>query len=87
MSGIAVKNGREPDDRRSLGGKGEGQVVQLDGRDVLFQPGWRWSEDVKPIAWHRPVRDDPRDVLHLGSAQRPARRRERSRARAPVTSQ
>jgi quercetin dioxygenase-like cupin family protein len=53
MSGIAVKNVRAPDERRSLGGKGAGNVLEVDGRAVLFvtyEPGWRWSEHVKPMA-------------------------------------
>ena len=51
MSGIAVKNVKAPDERRSLGGKGEGQIVEVDGRAVLFvtyEPGWRWSSTSSP---------------------------------------
>lgn len=53
MAGVVVKNVRAPDETRSLGGKGEGQVLEVDGHVVLyssFEPGWRWSEHIKPIA-------------------------------------
>src|SRR5262245_64301902 len=53
MSGIAVRNVNAPDERRSLGGRGEGQVLEVDGHVVMhvtYEPGWRWSEHVKPMA-------------------------------------
>ena len=52
MAGVAVKNTSTPDETRSFSGKGEGGVYDLNGHAVLygtFQPGWRWSEHVKPI--------------------------------------
>jgi quercetin dioxygenase-like cupin family protein len=53
MNGIAVRNVNAPDERRSLGGLGVGQVLEVDGRVVMYvtyEPGWRWSEHVKPMA-------------------------------------
>lgn len=53
MAGVAVKNTNAPDETRSLGGKGEGRVLDIGGHVVLygsFEPGWRWSEHIKPIA-------------------------------------
>jgi uncharacterized cupin superfamily protein len=53
MAGVEVKNSSSPDETRSFGGKGEGGVFELGGHAVLygtFEPGWRWSEHIKPIA-------------------------------------
>ena len=53
MGGVAVRNVSEPDERRSLGGRGEGRVLEVDGHVVMYvtyEPGWRWSEHVKPMA-------------------------------------
>ena len=51
---IAAKRSLDdPDEVLDLGGKGRVHVVTVGGvafdRSV-FQPGWRWSEHVKPIA-------------------------------------
>lgn len=53
MSGMEVKNFDKPDETRPFQGKGMADVVMLGGRTVLrgtFEPGWRWSENIKPIA-------------------------------------
>jgi quercetin dioxygenase-like cupin family protein len=54
MAGLDVKQVSSPDETRPFkDGKGEAAVVQLRGQPVLygtFEPGWRWSEHVKPIA-------------------------------------
>ncbi|MFY9580634.1 MAG: cupin domain-containing protein [Gaiellaceae bacterium] len=53
MAGIEVKNFDAPDETRPFEGKGEAQVVNMGGQMVgkgVFEPGWRWSENVKPIA-------------------------------------
>jgi len=53
MAGLAVKNFDSPDEVRPFEGKGEGRVVDVDGHVVgkgVFEPGWRWSNNVKPIA-------------------------------------
>jgi hypothetical protein len=53
MAGVEVKNSSAPDETRSFGGKGEGGVFDVGGHAVLygtFEPGWRWSEHIKPVA-------------------------------------
>jgi quercetin dioxygenase-like cupin family protein len=53
MAGIEVKNVNSPDETRPFADKGEGAIVTVGGHQVLygrFEPGWRWSEHIKPIA-------------------------------------
>ena len=53
MAGIEVKNFDSPDETRPFEGKGKAEVVDMGGQMVgkgIFEPGWRWSENVKPIA-------------------------------------
>jgi hypothetical protein len=53
VAGIEVKNVNSPDETRPFAGKGQGAVVNVGGHPVLygtFEPGWRWSEHIKPIA-------------------------------------
>jgi quercetin dioxygenase-like cupin family protein len=53
VTGLAKKNIASPDERRPFAAKGGAAVVNIEGRPVLyatFEPGWRWSEHVKPIA-------------------------------------
>jgi len=53
VAGVEVKNVNAPDETRSFAGKGEGGVFDVSGHPVLygtFEPGWRWSEHIKPIA-------------------------------------
>ena len=43
---------RTPDEVREFP-KGKAEIVNVGGGQVgrlVFQPGWRWSNDVKPIA-------------------------------------
>jgi hypothetical protein len=43
----------QPDETRQFAAHGKMEMVDLGGRMVgrgEFQPGWRWSNDVKPIA-------------------------------------
>jgi hypothetical protein len=50
---IESKNFDSPDETRKFAGHGQANVVELDGRTVIrskFEPGWRWSNDIKPIA-------------------------------------
>jgi quercetin dioxygenase-like cupin family protein len=52
-SGLAVKSLNSPDETRPFAAKGRAEVVNVDGVMVgrgTFEPGWRWSEHVKPIA-------------------------------------
>ncbi len=64
MADVEVKNFDSPDETRPFEGKGKADVVNLAGRTVgrgEFEPGWRWSSNVKPIA-----ETDSCEVSHLG---------------------
>ena len=64
MNGTEVKTFDNPDETRMFAGNGMADVVQLAGRPVArgtFEPGWRWSTSVKPIAG-----TDSCEVSHLG---------------------
>jgi len=53
MSGIERKNFDKPDETRPFEGKGRADVVMVAGKPIgraVFEPGWRWSVNVKPIA-------------------------------------
>lgn len=53
MGDITVKNIEQPDETRKFAGHGWLELVQLPGMTfgrAVFQPGWRWSKDIKPIA-------------------------------------
>jgi quercetin dioxygenase-like cupin family protein len=53
MAGMEAKNLGSPDETRPFAGKGKAEVVTLGGQTIVratFEPGWRWSENVKPIA-------------------------------------
>jgi hypothetical protein len=59
-----VKSFESPDETRPFEGKGHADVVEVAGRTIgrgTFEPGWRWSENVKPIAG-----TDSCQVSHLG---------------------
>jgi hypothetical protein len=63
MATIERKPLDQPDETRPVD-KGQVEVVQLEGGTVMrttFQPGWRWSECVKPI-----VGGDSCQVDHFG---------------------
>lgn len=64
MTGVEVKTFDKPDETRMFQGKGMADVVTVGGRPVLrstFEPGWRWSTNVKPIAG-----TDTCQAAHLG---------------------
>ena len=64
MASIEVKSFDSPDEVRQFEGNGHADVVQVAGRTVgrgTFEPGWKWSENVKPIAG-----TDSCEVSHLG---------------------
>ena len=64
MAGIESKNFDSPDETRPFTANGRMDVVKLGGLSVgrgTFEPGWRWSENVKPIAG-----TDSCQALHLG---------------------
>ena len=50
---VEVKSFDSPDETRPFEGNGQAEVVHMAGQTVgrgTFEPGWRWSENVKPIA-------------------------------------
>jgi quercetin dioxygenase-like cupin family protein len=52
MSKLEVKNTNTPDETRTFE-KGKIDLVKVGGTTIgraVFQPGWRWSTHVKPIA-------------------------------------
>ena len=54
----------KPDETRMFEGHGHAELVTVAGRPVgrgTFEPGWRWSADVKPIAGTESCQ-----VSHLG---------------------
>ena len=64
MKGIEAKSFDRPDEQRKFEGKGLADVVSVAGRPVArgtFEPGWRWSVNVKPIAGTESC-----EVSHLG---------------------
>lgn len=53
MAGLESKSFATPDETRPFADKGGAEVVTVGGSTVLrgrFEPGWRWSEHVRPIA-------------------------------------
>ena len=52
-SKLQVKRGAAPDETRPFQGHGHAEVHKLGEAAVMrgvFEPGWKWSNDVKPIA-------------------------------------
>ena len=50
---IEVKNFDSPDEARPFEANGEVRLVTVAGKEIgkgVFEPGWSWSADVKPIA-------------------------------------
>lgn len=53
MAGLEIKSLESPDETRPFAAKGKADYVSVGAGSVLrgvFEPGWRWSEHVKPIA-------------------------------------
>jgi hypothetical protein len=64
MTSIEVKNFDSPDEKRPFAGNGYAEVVNIGGTVVgrgVFEPGYRWSKNVKPIA-----ETDSCQISHLG---------------------
>jgi quercetin dioxygenase-like cupin family protein len=64
---IEARSTLSPDEVRRFTDKGQAEIVQLAGRDIsrsTCEPGWRWSEHVKPIA-----QTDSCQAEHLGYCQ------------------
>ena len=50
-AGLEVKSLNAPDEVRTFD-KGKIEIISIEGRTVgraTFQPGWKWSESVKPL--------------------------------------
>jgi hypothetical protein len=63
-AGVEAKSFDSPDEVREFEGKGHADVVVLAGHPVArgsFEPGWKWSVNLKPIA-----QTDSCQVSHLG---------------------
>jgi quercetin dioxygenase-like cupin family protein len=53
MAGLEAKNPDSPDEVREFVDKGRVKLVKLSGGTVgkgTFEPGWKWSDHVKPLA-------------------------------------
>jgi hypothetical protein len=64
MADIEVKNFDSPDEVRPFEGNGEMRIVKVGDETVgrgTFEPGWRWAQNVKPIAG-----TDSCQTYHLG---------------------
>lgn len=64
MSGLEVKSLSSPEETRPFADKGRVDVVSLSHGPIgkaAFEPGWRWSEHVKPVAG-----TDSCHAAHLG---------------------
>ena len=64
MGGLESKRFDSPDEVREFEGNGHADVLQMSGHTVgrgTFEPGWRWSNNVKPIAGTESC-----EVSHLG---------------------
>ncbi len=51
MKSIETKGFDKPDEVRTFD-KGKVEIINVDGRTIgraIFQPGWKWSESVKPL--------------------------------------
>ena len=64
MAQLIGKSFENPDEVREFAGKGRVELVDLNGHAVgrgTFEPGWRWSDNVKPLAG-----TDSCQVDHIG---------------------
>jgi hypothetical protein len=53
MSQLIIKKFSNPDERRPFVAHGHADILKFDGHVVgigVFEPGWRWSKDVRPLA-------------------------------------
>jgi mannose-6-phosphate isomerase-like protein (cupin superfamily) len=53
MASIEVKNFDSPDETRPFEGNGKALIVKVGEREFgkgVFEPGWTWHDNVKPIA-------------------------------------
>lgn len=64
MSGLEGKTFSSPDEVREFKAHGQVELVEFDSGSVgrgTFEPGWKWSQDVKPLAG-----TDSCQVAHVG---------------------
>jgi Cupin domain len=64
LSDLQAKRFESPDEVREFKANGRVELVNLDSGPVgrgTFEPGWRWSNDVKPMAG-----TDSCQVSHIG---------------------
>ena len=64
MAGLDAKTFDTPDETRPFAAHGKMEIVQVGGMTVgrgTFEPGWRWSNDVKPLA-----KTDSCQAVHAG---------------------
>ena len=64
MAAVEIGSFDSPDEIRKFEGKGHTAIVTVAGRNIAratFEPGWVWSENLKPIAG-----TDSCEVSHLG---------------------
>ena len=80
---LQAKSLDAPDEERPFG-HGRMRVVQLGATTVgrgTFEPGWRWSQDVKPIAGTDSCQAHHTIYVLSGRMGDPHGRRQRARAR------
>ncbi len=64
MAGLEIRSFDAPDETRPFADKGQAAVIGLSSGPVgkgVFEPGWRWSSHIKPIAG-----TDTCQTAHLG---------------------
>jgi hypothetical protein len=64
MAQAMAKSFDSPDETRPFEGKGRMDIIEIAGRSLgrgVFEPGWKWSNNVKPIA-----QTDSCQVHHIG---------------------
>ena len=64
MAGVQSRNFDSPDETREFEAHGRVELINFEGSEIgrgTFEPGWKWSVDVKPIAG-----TDSCQFLHVG---------------------
>ncbi|CAM5744044.1 hypothetical protein SHIRM173S_04249 [Streptomyces hirsutus] len=81
-----IKTLDKPDERRDFPGGHLSDMTGLGFAVAVFEPGWRWSESVGPIAGTPNSPDPPQRLRPPGPLAHPHGRRRRERRSAPATS-
>ncbi|MBN1204848.1 MAG: cupin domain-containing protein [Myxococcaceae bacterium] len=53
MSQLIIKKFSSPDARRPFVARGHADILEFEGGTIglaVFEPGWKWSKDVQPLA-------------------------------------